>query len=126
MGSRQGRAADARIEGSAGGSEVLDVSSSLPVVELADVVVTGDTIKASNPLPTQEDICSRLHQALSGDYPLSVVGEATLADKRLEHRGLGLLDLQEERIVLVATHQQKDVAAVPTLPTPTTLRAAWT
>ena len=38
----------------------------------------------------------------------------------LQHRGLGLLRLQDERVVDVATDEQDDQQRVPTLPTPTT------
>ena len=42
-----------------------------------------------------------------------MVGEAALARRRLEHRGLGLLCLEEERIVRVTPEQQHNPCARP-------------
>ena len=49
-----------------------------------------------------------LHQALTLDDPLAVVGELALSQERLEHRRLRLLELQEQRIGLVAAGQEHD------------------
>ena len=57
-------------------------------------------------LPAQEDVAGGLHQALPGDDPLAVVGELALARVGLDHRPLRLLDLEEQRIVLVAADEQ--------------------
>ena len=52
---------------------------------------------------------------------------AALAGVRLEHGRLGLLDLQEQRVVAVAPAAAAAIHdRVPTLPTPTTLRAKST
>ena len=48
----------------------------------------------------------RLHQPLALDHPLAVVFELARPDVGLEHRGLGLLGLQEEWILPVATDHQ--------------------
>ena len=51
-----------------------DVGGSLPVPELADVVVTVGALPRE-PLPAEEDVAGRLHQPLAGDDPFTVVGE---------------------------------------------------
>jgi hypothetical protein len=38
-----------------------------------------------------------------------VLGEDTVTEERFEHRALGLLELQEERILVVPAEQQEDV-----------------
>src|SRR5205823_3696678 len=55
----------------------------------------------------------RLHQPLSRDHALAVMRVSARAEDTFEHRGLRLLDLQEQRVVLVAAGQQHDVAAGP-------------
>jgi hypothetical protein len=82
-------------------------------MELAHVVVAGYAVEALDPLPAQEDVRRRLHQPLSRDHALAVVRVGARAEETFEHRGLRLLDLQEQRVVLVAAGQQHDVAAGP-------------
>ena len=76
--------------------------------------------------PAEEDVAAGLHQALSGDHALTVVLKLARRDEPLEHRGLGLLQLQEERVLAVdppSNRAPTSKARIPTLPTPTTLRA---
>ena len=54
-----------------------------------------------------------LHQALALDDALAVLLVLARAEVRLEHRRLGLLELQEQRIVVVAAEQQQDPGAGP-------------
>ena len=98
----------------------------LPVPELAHVVVVGAAVDAVDSLPSEEDVAGGLHQPLTLDHPLAVVGVAALVEERLEHRCLGLLHLQEERVGVVPADQQATHDRIPTLPTPTTFRARWT
>ena len=49
---------------------------------------------------------------------LPVVGEAAPACVRLEHRRLGLLDLEEQRVGVVATEHEGDPAPGPDAPDP--------
>ena len=63
---------------------------------------------------------------MSLDHPLAAVFELALTDVALEDRGPGLLGLQEQRVLAVAAHHQNHPGPVPTLPTPTTLRAIST
>ena len=74
-------------------------------------------------LPAEEDVAGRLHQPLAGDDPLAAVVVLALADELLQHRRLGFLDLEEERVLIVRPRNSTIQARVPTLPTPTTLRA---
>ena len=64
-----------------------------------------------DPLPAEEDVAGRLHEPLALDDTLAVVGEAALAQVRLEHRGLGFLHLQEQRVVVVEADQERHPAA---------------
>ena len=61
--------------------------------------------------PAEEDVARRLHQPLALDDALAVVRVLALAEVRLEHRRLRLLDLEEERVVVVPAEQQDDPAA---------------
>ena len=58
--------------------------------------------------PAEEDVARRLHHPLTDDHPLGVVLVHAPADVLLEHRLLGLLQLQEQRIAAVATEEQRD------------------
>ena len=84
----------------------LDERGCLAVPQLADVEVTGDAVGARGADPAQHDVAGRLHQPLPLHDPLAVVGEPAPAEEPLEHRRLGLFDLQEEGIVaVVADHE---------------------
>ena len=67
-----------------------------------------DPVEPGCSLPAEQDVARRLHQALALDDPLAVVAVPAGAEVRLEHRGLGLLDLQQERVVVVAAEHQHD------------------
>ena len=58
--------------------------------------------------PAQEDVARGLHQMLAGHHPLAVIAELALAGELLEHRGLRLLELQEQRVLLVSAQHQHD------------------
>src|SRR5207247_10751197 len=75
----------------------------LPHVELA-----LRPARAGHADPAEEDFAGGLHQPLSLDHALPVVCEAALAGERLEDRRQGLLDLQEQGILLVASEQEHD------------------
>ena len=64
-------------------------------------------------------------EPLALDHPLALVGAPGGRRVRLEDRGPGLLDLQEERTA-VAAEKEGEAARCPTPPTPTTLRAMCT
>ena len=50
--------------------------------------------------PAEHDVARRLHQALTFDHAAAVVLELALAGEAFEHRGLRLLELQEQRVLL--------------------------
>ena len=57
--------------------------------------------------PAEHDVARGLHQALAFDDALPGVGEPTRAQVRLEHGRPGLLELEEQRVlVIVAEHEQ--------------------
>ena len=61
--------------------------------------------------PAEHDVRGALRQALALDDALTVVVELARAEERLEHRRLGLLELQEQRIAVVAPEQEHDPGA---------------
>ena len=86
----------------------LDLGRTLAVPELTDVEVARRAVEPVRPLPAEQDVARRLHQALALDDPLPVVLVPARAEVRLEDRGLGLLDLHQQRVVVVAAEQQDD------------------
>ncbi len=60
--------------------------------------------------PPEEDVARGLHEALAGHDPLPMVAEPALGEVPFEHGALGLLHLEEERIGVVATCEQRDEA----------------
>ena len=109
------------------GAHPLDVAETLPVPQLADVEVRVGAVNDScDAHPAQEDVARGLHEPLALDDapPLVVVPGAPR--ERREDRRSRLLELQDQRVVVVAAEEQRDQARVPTLPTPTTLRAMST
>src|SRR5205823_5612840 len=62
-------------------------------------------------LPAEEDVARGLHQALAGDDALSAIAVFALADELLQHGGLCFLDLQEQRVLIVAAEEERDPGA---------------
>ena len=58
--------------------------------------------------PPQQDVAAGLHQPLTLHHPLRGVGVATRTEIPLEHRRLGLLDLHQQRVLVVVSQQQND------------------
>jgi hypothetical protein len=58
--------------------------------------------------PPEQDVGRRLHHSLPFHDALSVLGELSFPEERLEYRGLRFLELEEQRVVVVAAHQQQD------------------
>ena len=63
--------------------------------------------------PAEQDVAGGLHEPLALDHPLAVVAELARPGVALEHRGVGLLDLQEQRVLAVTAHHQHHPAARP-------------
>ena len=85
----------------------VDIGRGLPVPQLAHVVVVLPAVDALlDALPAEEDVAGGLHQPLPLDHALTVVRELALGEVGLEDRRLGFLDLQEERVVVVAADQE--------------------
>ena len=59
----------------------------------------------------EEDVARRLHQALPDHDAPAVVVVLALADEPLEHRGLGLLRLEEQWVLLVSPDEEVDPGA---------------
>ena len=112
MGAGECPAARLPVRGRARGDGCLDGERALPVLELADVEVAWLPVEAgADVLPAEEDVAGRLHQALAGDDPLAAVRVLALADESLQHRRLRLLDLQEQRVLLVDAEEEHDPGA---------------
>src|SRR3954452_13327957 len=99
----------------AGGGELcepradqLAIGDDLHVSELPHVVVV-----TAPRGPTDEDVRGALHQPLALDDPTAMVGVAARPATRLIHRRPCLLDLQKQRVIPVAAHQQGQVYAHP-------------
>ncbi len=52
-----------------------------------------------------------MHHPLAGNDPLAVLGEPALAQEGFEHRSLRLLELQEQRVAVVASKEKEDPGA---------------
>ena len=111
MGARERPAADSRVLGHRGRVHRLDDRGALAVPQLADVEVALDAVDAGRAQPAEHDVAGGLHQPLALDDSLSVVGELAVAEERLEHRALGLLALQEQRVAVVVAEHQHDPRA---------------
>ncbi len=109
---RERPAAQAAVGFQVGGLHPIDLGRALPVAQLAPVEVSGAVLGPGVHVnPAEKDVAARLDQALSLDDPLAVIGELAPAEELLQHRRFCLLELQHERILAVATHQQRDPGA---------------
>ena len=86
--------------------------SSPSILQLADIEVPGLPVETrANVLPAEEDVARRLHHSLAGDDPLAGVGVLALPDEPLQDGRLRLLELQEQRIVVVDPEEEGDPCA---------------
>ena len=113
MGTGQRRAAHLAVDAEDLGFHDVDLRRELPVPHLAHVEVVLGPVGVLEPVPAEEDVARGLHEPLPLDDPPPVVRVGALADVRLEHGRLRFLDLEEERIALVASEQQRDPAPGP-------------
>ena len=107
----QGPAAQARVGPHGRGTHRLDDRGSLPVPELADVEVPRHPVDPVGPDPAEQDVTGRLHEPLTLDHPMPVVGVLAPAQEGLQHRGLGLLGLEEQRVIRAIAQHQGDPGA---------------
>ena len=91
--------------------EQLELRRPLAVPQLAVVEVAPFRTRAGR--PAEEHVAGRLHQALALDDSLPMVTLGRPAEIPLEDRGLGFLDLQEERVLLVDALEIRDQAQRP-------------
>src|SRR5579875_3558915 len=69
-------------------------------------------VVALRPLPSQEDVAGLLDQALAHHHPLPLGGVRGLVPGiRAEHGLFRLLDLEEQRVCIIAAEHQDDPAA---------------
>ena len=76
--------------------------------------------------PTEEDVAGGVRDPLAMDDAFTVVVEDAGPQIGLEHRCLRLFRLEYQGVLAVPPTRRNTVALVPTLPTPTTLRAMST
>src|SRR3954452_13351403 len=106
---RQRPAAELTVGGGDRRAHALDVRRDLPVPELAAVEVALPAVETFvDPHPAEHDVARGLHQALALHDALTLVLVAARAGERLEHRGLRLLELEEQRILIVTAQEQDD------------------
>jgi hypothetical protein len=86
----------------------LEVERAFRIPELPYVEVPCPAGELGHLVPAEQDVARRLHEPLALDHPLPVVREPALLDEGLEHRRLGLLELEKEGVVLVPAEQEHD------------------
>ena len=79
MSSGQDAGAERRVVRETIGIEPLDRNSRFHVPQLADIEIATCELR-----PPKEWVTGGLHDALAGDYPLSIVREWALAEMRLQ------------------------------------------
>jgi hypothetical protein len=82
------------------------VSISADILHVAELAYVEVVSAQGAHRPAEHHLAGGLHQALAHHDALPMVGIGALARIGLEHRGVGLLDLQEQRIV-VGGHEQR-------------------
>src|SRR5215207_5553742 len=107
MGAGQRPAADAGIQDQFAGRQALHLHRALHVSQLTPVEIAA----AWATEPAEKDVARGLHQPLARDDTVSMVPVGALREERFEHRSLCLLDLEEQRIIFVATFEQHDVVS---------------
>ena len=70
-----------------------------------------DAVEVLGAQPAEHDVGGGLGQALALDDALAVVVELACAEERLQDRCLSLLELEEQRVLVVASHHQRDPRA---------------
>jgi len=76
----------------------VDDSATLLILELPEVQVSAER----SDRPAEQDVTGCLEPTLAHDDPLAVGGMDTGREVALEDRRLGLLDLEEERVLATA------------------------
>ena len=110
MGSREGSTTQLRVGKKRVRRLGIDVGRHFHVAQVAPVVVdTGSLVVR----PSEEHVARGLHEPLTLDRAPGVVVVGGAPEVRLEHRLLSFFDLQDERVVVPASFQQRDPAAGP-------------
>ena len=80
----------------------------LAVPQLPDEEVPVNAVDPVGPHPAEHHVARGLHQALALDDALTVAGISALAEEGFQHRCLGLLGLEEQRVLVVVADQEHD------------------
>ena len=93
--------------------EVLDLDRGLAVPELAHVEVPVLAVERRQVVPAEQVVARGLHQPLPLDDPVSLALVRRRTRVRGEHRRLGLLQLEQQRVARVPALHQHDPGAGP-------------
>src|SRR5271156_5505846 len=84
------------------------VSAWVPVT-MGLVIASGSVMVRAALKPSEEDVARRPHQTVAGLDALPVILMHALAGIGFEHRRLGFLDLQENRVVVVGEEELRHI-----------------
>ena len=94
MGAGEGPAAKPGVQLHASRAHLLDLRGQFPVPELPQVVVLLRTAGGLCAKPAEENVTGGLHETLTGDHALALVGVFGFARVTGQGRRLGLFGLQ--------------------------------
>ncbi len=77
---------------------------------MPQVEVALDAVEPRGADPAEHDVARRLQETLTLHHPLTVTTESAATGVSLQHRSLGFLDLEEQRVARVAAEEQRDPA----------------
>ena len=80
------------------------VDGALHVLELAHIEAASVQRR-----PAEEGVADSLHHPAAHHHALAVGQQRLLAERRLDRRGLGLLDLQHQLVVQAVAHEEHEV-----------------
>ena len=103
-----------------------EIDRRLPVPELADVEIVLVAVEALASLPAEEDVGRRVGDSLAANDPFRVVGILARSQMGSRTEAWASFACSTRGSLPPRPTKRKIEARVPTLPTPTTLRAAST
>ena len=114
------------VQAEHGRVHALDDGRPLPVAQLTDVEVAVHAVDTDEALPSEEDVARRLHEVLAVHDPLAMRRDVLAPTNSSSTDGFASFAWRNNGSPSSLPINSRIHARVPTLPTPTTLRAAWT